>query len=394
MPKDPIFSLLTPTGVQNIMVADRETHTRQRRLLSHAFSEKALREQESLLQLHVSKFLEQLSNNSAAGPVNMVAWANLLTFDMVGDMAFGENFGCLDRGDYDPFVRAIQSMATELTYTQMWKYWRLQALPKYLMSKEVVGKRVENVKRAMAAVGRRLQRETSRKDFMHYILAANDEKGMSPQEIHVNAFSLNIAGSESTATALCGILFFILTHPHSYERLMAEITAAFGSETDITIASTHNLEFMDAVINESLRLYPPVAITMPRRTPLGGETIDGIYVPGGMTVGVHHFSCYRHPENFYRSNDFLPERFLAANRDLAPFQEDNRACLQPFSFGPRGCLGKNLARAEMRLALAKLLFRFAVKLQPGQEEWQRSQLLQGFWQKPPLYCILLPKNTA
>ncbi|TKA49840.1 hypothetical protein B0A55_12779, partial [Friedmanniomyces simplex] len=344
MPKDPIFSLLTPTGVQNIM-------------------------------LHVSKFLEQLSNNSAAGPVNMVAWANLLTFDMVGDMAFGENFGCLDRGDYDPFVRAIQSMATELTYTQMWKYWRLQALPKYLMSKEVVGKRVENVKRAMAAVGRRLQRETSRKDFMHYILAANDEKGMSPQEIHVNAFSLNIAGSD-------------------YERLMAEITAAFGSETDITIASTHNLEFMDAVINESLRLYPPVAITMPRRTPLGGETIDGIYVPGGMTVGVHHFSCYRHPENFYRSNDFLPERFLAANRDLAPFQEDNRACLQPFSFGPRGCLGKNLARAEMRLALAKLLFRFAVKLQPGQEEWQRSQRLQGFWKKPPLYCVLLPKNTA
>jgi len=97
MPKDPIFSLLTPTGVQSqsacrrirlplrtdnpadIMVADRETHTRQRRLLSHAFSEKALREQESLLQLHVSKFLEQLSNNSAAGPVNMVAWANLLS---------------------------------------------------------------------------------------------------------------------------------------------------------------------------------------------------------------------------------------------------------------------------------------------------------------------------
>ncbi|TKA54702.1 hypothetical protein B0A55_12114 [Friedmanniomyces simplex] len=229
---------------------------------------------------------------------------------------------------------------------------------------------------------------------MHYILAANDEKGMSPQEIHVNAFSLNIAGSESTATALCGILFFLLTHPQSYERLMAEITAAFGSETKITIASTHNLEFMDAVINESLRLYPPVAITMPRRTPLGGETIDGIYVPGGMTVGVHHFSCYRHPENFYRSNDFLPERFLTANRDLAPFQEDNRACLQPFSFGPRGCLGKNLARAEMRLALAKLLFRFAVKLQPGQEEWQRSQRLQGFWKKPPLYCVLLPKNTA
>ena len=145
---------------------------------------------------------------------------------------------------------------------------------------------------------------------------------------------------------------------------------------------------------ESLRLYPPVAITMPRRTPAGGETVDGISIPEEMTVGVHHFSCYRHPDNFYRPEYFLPERWLAANRDVSPFQHDNRACMQPFSFGPRNCLGKNLARAEMRLALAKVLFRFDMELVPGQHEWQRTQKVQGFWQKRPLYCVMKQLKSA
>ncbi|KAK5155224.1 hypothetical protein LTS14_006179 [Recurvomyces mirabilis] len=370
------------------MVADRETHNRQRRLLSHAFSEKALREQESLIQMHISKLIEQLESRSPSGNVDLVSWLNFLTFDLVGDMCFGENFGCLDKGEYDPFVRAIQGMATELTYTQMYKYWHLDGLRRYVVSKKSVGKRMENVKRAMMAVGRRMQRETTRKDFMHYIMAANDEKGMSPQEIHVNALSLNIAGSESSATALCGIIFLLLTNPACYNRLVEEIRGAYDSEEDITILKSHDLSYMDAVISESLRLYPPVAITMPRRTPVGGETIDDISVPADMTVGVHHYSTYRHPDNFHQPEQFLPERWLAAMRTSPPFQNDRRECVQPFSFGPRNCLGKNLARAEIRLTLSRLLWRFDVRLQSGQMNWLKSQRLQGFWQKPPLLCTL------
>ena len=59
---------------KDILVADRETHTRQRRLLSHAFSEKSLREQESILAMYVTKLLEELSARCTSGPLNMVAW--------------------------------------------------------------------------------------------------------------------------------------------------------------------------------------------------------------------------------------------------------------------------------------------------------------------------------
>lgn len=271
---------------------------------------------------------------------------------------------------------------------QMLMYYRLQKVRQFFMPRGVAGARSQNVKRAMDTVDRRINRVTDRKDFLHYILAANDEKGMSRAEINVNAFSLSIAGSESTATLLSGATFYLLKNRHMYATLIKEIRTAFKSDNEITLASTNNLAYLEAVLSESLRLYPPVAGTLPRQVPPGGETIDGAYVPAGTSVGVNHFSCYHHPQNFYRAEDFLPERWLPEIRDAAPFEKDNRACMQPFSFGPRNCLGKNLARAEMRLILAKLLWRFDLELVGGRGNWMEGQQVFGFWAKPPLMCRL------
>jgi len=389
MTKDPVFRLHTPTGAQNILVADRETHTRQRRLLAHAFSESALREQEPILQIYTHKLLSQLSAQCTKGPLNIVAWLTFTSFDLIGHMSFGENFGCLDNGEYAPFVKAINSMAAELTFNQMWKYWGVMAVRQFFTPKGLVGLRKRHIGTAMQAVGRRIENGSEHRDFLHYILAANDEKGMSREEINVNAFSLTIAGSESTATALAGAAFFMLTNPSVYHRLVEEVRSAYSSEDEITLASTHTHEYLDAVITETLRMYPPVAITLPRRVPQGGETIAGEFVPQDTTVGVHHYSTYHHPDNFCRPDEFLPERWLPGVRDLPPFAADNKDCLQPFSFGARNCLGKNIARAEMRLLFAKLLFRFDWSIEPGQEKWLH-QKSQGFWQKNPLFCTLTP----
>lgn len=73
-----------------------------------------------------------------------------------------------------------------------------------------------------------------------------------------------------------------------------------------------------------------------------------------------------------------------------PFNRDNKAAVQPFSFGPRNCLGKNLARAEMRLVMAKLLWRFDMELVQGGKDWKEGQRVWGFWVKPPLTCRLRP----
>lgn len=167
-------------------------------------------------------------------------------------------------------------------------------------------------------------------------------------------------------------------------------------EDDITLASIHKLEYLDAVITETLRVYPPVAIPLPRCVPSGGETISGSFVPEGTTIGVHHYSTYHSPSNFHLAEEFHPERWLRESRDLPPFVGDNKECMQPFSYGPRECLGKNIARAEMRLLLAKLIWRFDLELEGWREGWMTGQKVQGFWQKGRLICRLSPvvrRNT-
>jgi cytochrome P450 len=105
-------------------------------------------------------------------------------------------------------------------------------------------------------------------------------------------------------------------------------------------------------------------------------------------VGVPHFPCYQDPQKFYRPDEFLPERWTPGTRDVASFEKDNRGCVQPFSYGPRNCLGKNLTYAEMGLIVARLLWRFDIELVEGLGNWQAEQKSYGFWEKGPLICKL------
>ncbi|PGH23595.1 hypothetical protein AJ80_02376 [Polytolypa hystricis UAMH7299] len=390
MSKDPVFSLHTPTGAQSLLTADRETHARQRRLLAHAFSEKALREQEYILQSYVNKLLDQLSRNYTSGALDVAQWFNSTTFDLIGDLAFGEDFGCLDIGDLVPFGRDIRSMTKELIFDQMLKYYGLLSFTGLFLPKNIKGVRRQNIQRTIDTVERRIQGDTDRKDFLFYILAANDEKGMSREEIYVNSFSLSIAGSESSATSISGAVFYILTYHHVYEKLVDGIRSAFKSETEITLVRLNDLVYLTAVLTETLRLYPPVSITLPRVVPGNGEAIDSFYVPGGTTVGVNHFSASRHPENFHCPDEFLPERWLRESRNTSSIDKDEKAAMQPFSYGPRGCIGRNLAWAEMRLVIAKLLWRFDLELVGNNEDWLERQTVCGFWEKSPLRCKLTP----
>jgi cytochrome P450 len=147
--------------------------------------------------------------------------------------------------------------------SQMLKYWGIMGIRSYFTPKELMGQRVKNIKTAMQTVQRRIAKGSQHRDFLHYILSANNEKGISPAEINVNAFSLSIAGSESTATALSGAVFLVLTHPPVYTRLVAETRSAYAQEQEITLASTHRLEYLDAVITETLRLYPRSLLRCP-----------------------------------------------------------------------------------------------------------------------------------
>jgi aspirochlorine biosynthesis cytochrome P450 monooxygenase len=218
------------------------------------------------------------------------------------------------------------------------------------------------------------------------------KRGISEPEMYANSFSITIAGSEGIATALAGATYLLLRYPDEYQRAVDEIRKAFQSETEITTGEIcARVPFIDAVLQEAMRLYPPVSITMPRRVPEGGTIIDGRFVAAGTTVGVNHLSCYRSSHNFEDAMEFRPDRWLRANGKDADTR-DNFAAFQPFSIGPRNCLGKNLARAEMSSLLAHILWRFDLQLVETEEglSWLEKQRIWGFWQKPTLLCRITP----
>lgn len=335
----------------------------------------------------------------------------MVAFDLIGDLAFGQSFGCLDSGTAPPFVEGIKAGSRELTLNQMLRYYGilfLRPLLSLLEPRGVAGARAANMRRVVQTVRARIARgpTAERRDFWHYILrhledgvgddaiGGGDSKvGMTEAEMYANAFSITIAGSEGTATALAGATYLLLRHPEAHRRAVDEVRAAFAAESEITMGGSTALKlpFLDAVLHEALRLYPPVAITFPRRVPAGGEVIDGRFVPEGYLVGVNHLACYRSERNFKQATAFRPERWLESVSGKGG-QGDNIGCWQPFSYGPRNCLGRNLAWAEMRLILARVLWRFDAELVLTEENlhWMDGQKIWGFWHKNPLHCVIKP----
>lgn len=107
----------------------------------------------------------------------------------------------------------------------------------------------------------------------------------------------------------------------------------------MTFAATAQVPFLNAVIEESLRLYPPFVTSLSRVAPKGGGMVDGWHVPEGTSVACHHYAAYRSSRNFVKAEEFCPERWLD-EADNGEFRDDRKDVLQPFSLGPRGCLGK------------------------------------------------------
>ncbi|KAL1793786.1 hypothetical protein ACET3X_008768 [Alternaria dauci] len=350
---------------QSIFPTDRESHRRQRRLLAHAFSDAAIKEQEALIRQYVDKLFVQLRKQATLQePTDMLKWYNFTTFDIIGDLAFGEPFHCLEDSDYHPFIAMI-----------------FVGIRKRREQKEMSREKTER----RIALG---PAPDGRKDFLTYILRHNDEKGMSHEEILANSDALIIAGSETTATALSGLTYWITTNPQALKTLQDEVRAAFSTEEEITMVSTGHLKYLNACIEEALRLYPPVVETPPRISP--GEYVNGHYIPKGTFITIHQWAVHHNPNNFSLPDTFKPERWLSPDHPLydPQFSADKKAAFQPFSFGPRNCIGKNLAYAELRLIAARFFWNFDIALHPDSSGWPDKQRVFTLWEKIPLMVQL------
>lgn len=173
------------------------------------------------------------------------------------------------------------------------------------------------------------------------------------------------------------------------EILLKEIRGRFTDADEITFERLTELKYMNACLKEALRVYPPVPIGSPRIVPSGGQHILGSYIPPATRVSVHHWSTYHSESNFRDADMFVPERWLKTDPRYA---DDALEAHQPFAFGPRNCLGQNMAMHEMRLLLATLLFKFDFELCEESKNWT-DQKAFALWIKNPLMLCAKPVSA-
>ncbi|KAJ5703563.1 Cytochrome monooxygenase lcsI, partial [Penicillium malachiteum] len=384
--KDPAFFPIGPYGT-NLLNSNDEDHARGRRILSHAFSERSLREQEALIQSYVDLLVSRLSEEVSASKktVDLSRWYNYTTFDIIGDLAYGEPFDCLKNSEYHPWVSMVFTTSKGSAYLRgILTYPWLAPVMKLLLPRETMRLRKEHMEMSAQKAQRRLDRKSDRPDFMTAVLK-NEHRTMSENELKANASLFIIAGSETTASLLSGFTYYLLDNSAAYQKLKKEVREAFKSYDEITFQAVSTLPYLNAALEEGLRCYPPVPGVFPRVVPKGGSMIDGEFVPEGTSVAGAHLATYHAESHFTEPDSFIPERWLE-NREKR-FESDNFAALSPFSLGPRNCIGKNLAYAEMRVIAAKMIWTFDMTLDPVSTGWnnQRTFIV---WERKPLMVHL------
>jgi cytochrome P450 len=401
--KSQFYSVFPPTKdtFNTHSSIDKAAHARKRRVLSHAFSDSAIKGMEKYILGNVRAFCAALGSKSGfatfekAGEKgqwsvaqNMADWCNYLTFDVMGDLCFGKAFEMLENHTNRHVIDLIGSAAhMHLIVSFAALNHRISANQEQLgtnpmmktlgLNKLLFGKiyaqRMEYMaySKSQAAERTKVGLDTDRKDFFYYLLNARDPetgKGFTTPELWGESNLLIIAGSDTTSTALASAFFYLVHNPEKLEKLSKEIMSTFQDVEEIHSSPTLNgCVYLRAVIDEAMRLSPPVGGILPREVLPGGIDIDGMHIPESIVVGTPHYAVHHNPVYYPEPFTFTPERWIpdsspAVTKDSVTLAQ---SAFCPFSIGPRGCIGKGLAYVELMTSLARVVFMYEMRLANG-----------------------------
>ncbi|XP_034087299.1 cytochrome P450 3A40-like isoform X1 [Gymnodraco acuticeps] len=350
-----------------VSIAEDDQWRRIRSVLSPSFTSGRLKEMFSIMKHHSANLLSSMKKKADKDePLEMKEFFGPYSMDVVTSTAFSVDIDSLNNPS-DPFVTNIKKM---LKFDFFNPVFLLVAFFPFM------GPIFEKLNYAFfpasvtdffyAALqkiktGREQSKQKSRVDFLQLMIDSQKthdsskvekDKGLSDHEILSQAMIFLFAGYETSSSSLSFLAYNLAINPHIMKRLQEEVDSTFPNKGPVEYQALMEMEYLDGVINESLRLYP----IAPRLERVAKATVEinGLVIPKDMVVIVPTWTLHRDPDLWPEPEEFKPERFSKENKgNIDPYT------YMPFGAGPRNCIGMRFALVMMRLALVEILQRYS-----------------------------------
>lgn len=332
---------------EGLLTSDGDFWLRQRRLLQPAFHHQSIAAYSRSMAEHAERELDGWQD----GEVRDVHQDMMrLTMQIIGQVIFGSNLG-------DAVEDAGRALG--VFFEQFDERFGLYAIPEWLPTPGNLRYRramhrldaiLENVIRARKSEDARDGQPSL--DMLSTLMRLQDENGtrMTEKQLRDELTTLFFTGHETTGLALGWTWHLLAQHPAAAERLFQETWQVLEGRAP-TFEDIPRLRYVDWVIKESLRLYPPAYGVV--RQPIKDCEIGGYKIPAGSTLAIFPWSVHRDPRYFERPEEFRPERWADGFEKTLP-----RCAYFPFSVGPRVCIGNTFALTELALLVAFISQRF------------------------------------
>lgn len=217
-----------------------------------------------------------------------------------------------------------------------------------------------------------------RRDFVSQFLEAKEKYPgqVTDKDIIGYVMTMLIAGSDTSSVGLRAIVYYLAKNPFVQDRLQAELDNYSNLRFPVPWKDAQNMDFLDAVVKESLRIHPGGAVIQERVVPETGLQLpDGRLVPAGTIVGIAGWNISRRKEVYGDDVDvFNPDRWLRSSEETEIQYQERIGRMKRadmiFSHGPRACIGKNIALMEAYKMIATMFGLFEVRLVDPHKDWK------------------------
>jgi cytochrome P450 len=349
--------ILEPGLGKGLITSEGDTWRQHRRAMSPAFDHRSIAAYTPVMTRAAEELLAEWSQVPAGTGVEVQTAMMEVTLNIISRTMFSSDSDDIVTVMGRSAGRYQAEMRPNIMDMLGWPRW-LASLPRVRVAQRTLGEFDQIIDRLINE--RTRDPGNYPKDLLARLIAARDEQtggGMSAQEVRDHVITIFLAGHETTAMAMTWTWFLLSQHPQEESKLHAELDSVLGGRVP-THEDLSRLTYTRMVVEESMRLYPPVH-TMAREA-IADDTLVNRHIPKRSTVMIAPWLLHRHVKHWDNPGRFDPERFSSKASASRP-----RFSYLPFGGGKRICIGAAFALTEATVLLATLAQRYSLRVVPG-----------------------------